>query len=145
MAFGRALLLRHPWLALALVTFALATKAVLPAGFMLAPVKGGVAVILCSGQGPEMAAMPNSMPMPMPGAMAKGGDPRQQHPTDGKSADHPCAFSSLAMAAATGADATLLALALAYALASGVLPVVLRRWRAPARLRPPLRAPPLGA
>jgi hypothetical protein len=131
----RAFLVSHGRLALALVALALMAKAVIPSGFMLSPVNGAVAIVLCSGQGPEMAGM----------AMAKPGDSHGQHPADGKVLDHPCAFSSLSMAAAMGADIALLALALVYVLARGVLPVVPRQWRGPARLRPPLRAPPLSA
>jgi hypothetical protein len=134
-AYWRAFLLRHGRLALALVAIALLTKAVIPSGFMLSPVNGAVAIVLCSGQGPAMAGM----------AMAKSGDSQGQHPADGKTLDHPCAFSSLSMAAAMGVAIALLALALAYVLARGVLPVVPRQWRGPARLRPPLRAPPLSA
>ncbi|WP_010185540.1 hypothetical protein [Sphingomonas sp. PAMC 26605] len=135
MANWRAFLLRHARLALALVVIALVTKAVIPAGFMLMPRDGAIAIVACSGQGPEMVGM----------AMAKPGDLQKQHPGEGKAPDHPCAFSSLAMAAVTGADIALLALALVYVLALGILPVVCRPWRWPTRLRPPLRAPPLSA
>lgn len=102
---------------------------------MLTPVDGAVAIVLCSGVGPEMAGMP----------MTKPGDPHPQHPADGKSVDHPCAFSSLTMAATGGVDAVLLALALVYGLALGVLPAATRPWRGSVRLRPPLRAPPLNS
>lgn len=141
MGYWRAFLLRHAGLALALVAIALVTKAVIPSGFMLTPRDGSLAVVICSGQGPEMAGMS----MAKPGATAKSGDAQPHHPADGKTLDHPCAFSSLSMASATGADIALLALALGYVLALGVRPTVFRRWRSPPRLRPPLRAPPLRA
>lgn len=133
MADLRAFFLKHQRLAVLLVALALATKAVIPAGFMLMPSNGTIVVSVCSGQGPDMVAMD----------MGKhAGDHGGDHQGD-KKPDHPCAFSSLSMAAATGADIALLALAIAFLLALGFLPVAARAAQAPSRLRPPLRAPPV--
>lgn len=133
MAVWRSFFLRHRRLALLLVVMALLTKAIVPSGFMVMPSNGTIMISVCSGQGPEMVALDLGK-----GSVDHGGD----H-DDGKKADHPCAFSSLGMAAASGADIALLALAVAYVLALGFLPVALRQRRAPVRLRPPLRAPPV--
>jgi len=129
----RAFLLKHQHLAFLLVAAALVMKAVIPSGFMLTPSNGTIMVSICSGQGPQMVAMDLGK-----GTVDHGGDHQ-----DGKKAEHPCAFSSLSMAAATGADTVLLALAIAYVLALGLLPVTSRQPSAPSRLRPPLRAPPV--
>ena len=133
MAWLRAFFLKHQHLAFLLVAAALVTKAVIPIGFMLMPSNGTIMVSICSGQGPQMVALD----------LGKGSaDHNGDHQGD-KKADHPCAFSSLSMAAATGADIALLALAIAYVLALGFLPVATRQGRLHSRLRPPLRAPPL--
>jgi hypothetical protein len=133
MAKLRLFLFRHQRLAFLLVALALLTKAVIPTGFMVMPSNGTIMVSLCSGHGPQMVALD----------IGKGTADHGSDHQDGKKADHPCAFSSLSMAAATGADITLLAIAIAYALALGFLPVAPRQRRAPSRLRPPLRAPPV--
>ncbi len=133
MSVWRSFFLRHRRLALLLVAMALLTKAIVPGGFMVMPSNGTIMIAVCSGQGPEMVALDLGK-----GSVEHGGD----H-DDGKKADHPCAFSSLSMAAASGADIALLAIAIAFALALGFLPVAPRQRRAPSRLRPPLRAPPV--
>ncbi len=131
MAPWRAFFLKHYRLALLLVAVALAMKAVVPTGFMVTPSNGTVMVSICSGQGQQMVAME------LGAGVVDHGDHQ-----DNKKADHPCAFSSLNMAGATGTDIALLALAIAYMLSLGFLPLAPRQQRAPARLRPPLRAPP---
>lgn len=134
MASWRAFFLSHQRLALLLVAIALLTRAVIPTGFMVMPLHGKIEVSMCSGQGPEMVAMDMGKR-----TVDHGGD----HQDGGKKADHPCAFSSLSMAAATGADIALLAVAIVYILALGFLPVGSRQSRTPSHLRPPLRAPPV--
>lgn len=133
MAALRAHVLKHRRLAVLLIAMALLVKAIVPQGFMVLPSNGTIMVSLCSGQGPQMVALDVGK-----GPVGDSGDHR-----DGKAADHPCAFSGLNMAAATGSDPVLLMIAIAYVLALGFLPVVSRQSRALSRLRPPLRAPPV--
>lgn len=132
MASWRAFFLTRQPLAFTLVALALLIKAFVPQGFMVAPSNGTIMVSICSGQGPQTIAID----------LGVGADPTSDH-GDTHPADHPCAFSGLSMAADTGADILLLGLALAFVLARGFLPVTVRHQRAPSRLRPPLRAPPL--
>lgn len=132
MALWRAFFLNRQRLAFALVSLALLIKAFVPQGFMVMPSNGTIMVSICSGQGPQMVALD----------LGRGAGPISD-PSDTRPADHPCAFSGLGMAADTGADILLLGLALAFVLARGFMPVTVRQQRAPSRLRPPLRAPPL--
>jgi hypothetical protein len=129
----RVFLVKHQRLALLLVAMALLTKAIVPQGFMVTPSNGTIMVSLCSGQGPQMVALD----------LGKGTEDHGSDHKDGKNTHPPCAFSGLSMAAAPGADLALLGLALAYVLTLGFVPVVSRQQRAPSRLRPPLRAPPV--
>lgn len=133
MALWRAYFLNHQRLALLLVAMALLAKAIVPQGFMVMPSNGTIMVSLCSAQGPQMVALDLGK-----SAADQGGDHQ-----DGNNAHPPCAFSGLSMAAAPGPDLVLLGLAIAYVLTLGFLPVVSRAQRAPSRLRPPLRAPPV--
>lgn len=133
MASWRGFFRQHQRLAFLLVALALCVRAIVPQGYMLTPGNGTVMVTLCSAQGAERIAIT---------VAPDAGDHDDDH-QDGTAADAPCAFAGLGMAAAPGADIVLLALALAHVLALGFLPTLVRLARAPARLRPPLRAPPV--
>lgn len=118
-------------LAFALVAIVLFAKMFVPAGYMFMPTSTGFVVQMCSGQGvvPVMVHL---------GMQA----PAEDHSGSGKM-DAPCAFSGIGMAATATVDLALLVVAIAFVLALGALST-----RAPpvqdfARLRPPLRAPPL--
>ena len=68
-------------------------------------------------------------------------------PQTGQSGDHAkadgaCPYAALGMAAATGADAALLAIALGFILALGFAPIPAIPRSDPLHLRPPLRGPP---
>lgn len=131
----RAFLQSNRRLALGLVVLALVIKALVPAGYMLGGPLGDkthvLTIAICGD--------------------ASGGQLTKQIvvPSDGKSdhvkAESTCAWGVLAMAALSGADVLLLALALAFILALGL---ALRRPAARpqrAHLRPPLRGPPAFA
>lgn len=131
----RAFLRLHSRLALGLVVLALLIKALIPAGYMLGGELGGgdhvLTVTICTD--------------------ASGGTMTQQIavPTEGKGghakAEGACAWGLLGHAALAGADAVLLAAALAFILALGfaaIRAVPLARSR---HLRPPLRGPPAFA
>lgn len=133
MALWRGFFRQHQRLAFLLVALALCVRAIVPQGYMFTPGNGTILVTLCSAQGSQMVALDIA-----PDAADHDGDHQ-----DGTPAGAPCAFAGLGMVAAPGADIVLLALALAYVLALGFLPILVPWARAPTRLRPPLRAPPV--
>jgi hypothetical protein len=130
----RALIRDHARLTLVLLALALAVKAVVPAGFMLAA--GGdrfLTVTICS----DASGTPKQMQIAIPDKQDAGGD----HADAGaKAAD--CAFSGLGHAALGGADPLLLAAALAFILLIGLAPLPALPGRELSFLRPPLRGPP---
>jgi len=125
-------------LALFCAMLALALRALVPAGMMLAPGVHALTVTICADASGGHASRVIVVPQ---------GEPAPGSPHDGK-ADHPaapCAYTALSMAALGGADPVLLAGALAIIVATGVAAIAPTRPRAIAHLRPPLRGPPLIA
>ena len=122
-------------LAALLVVLALAMKALVPAGYMLAQQTTVLSVTICAdGQGKRIA---HEITVPKKARHDDGsGD-------QGKGGA--CAWSSLATGALGGSGPELLAIALAFILALGFLPAAPPAIRAAFRLRPPLRAPPVLA
>jgi hypothetical protein len=121
-------------LTLALLALALAVKALVPAGFMLAPgIERFLTVTICA----DASGVPRQMRIAVPAKDAPAGDHRE-------AADkgEPCAFSGFGNAMFGGSEPLLLAAALAFILLVGFAP----RPALPARdtpfLRPPLRGPP---
>lgn len=129
----RQYLLRHRAVAVWLVALALLMRVLVPTGYMLGMSAGSITVELCSGHG----AMPMPMPMPMPGMAHHGGD-RSDH---GK-AEQPCAFSGLSAPSLAAADPILLALVVAFIVATAFRAAVPSLARRPAFLRPPTTGPP---
>ena len=127
----RLLLARHARLAALLLALALCVRALVPTGYMIEGQGGAITVALCDASSQTARAITIDV-----GAHKQAGDVAK---------DSPCAFSSLAHAATAGADAPLLALALAFILALGFAPSAFPALTRPARLRPPLRAPPQAA
>jgi hypothetical protein len=126
----RRLLRSQPWLAALVLAAALVLRLLVPAGFMPTVSDGRVTLMLCSGTQPAqpMAAMPG---------MA-------HHESEGGSmAGSPCAYADLALPVLGAADVALLVAALAFVMALALRRIVPLPLRAPARLRPPLRGPPL--
>ncbi len=124
-------LVRHRFAAALLIAAALLVRLIVPTGYMLDASHGAITVELCSGTGPMRMAMPG-----------------MTHPDDGKGhgkAGSPCAFAGLAAPALGGADPILLAVAIAFIMATafdgGVAAPPLRRLF----LRPPLRGPPTAS
>lgn len=121
----------HRRVAALLVALALAMKALIPAGYMLAPQTTVLTVTICAdAQGTRITheiAVPKN---------AGHSDDSGEH---GKNA---CSWSSLSLAALGGAAPELLALALASVLALAFLPAAPPVARIAFWLRPPLRAPP---
>lgn len=129
----RILLSHNRALAVLVLALALAMKALVPAGYMAAPGAKFLSVAICADSSGGDQLKKIAIPMK--------GDPAGSPSDHGKPAVT-CAFAALSMAALGGADAPLLALALAFILAIALLtaapPPALRL-----HLRPPLRGPPL--
>lgn len=127
MSSVRTLIHRYPALAALLVLWAIAIKAVVPAGYMVGT--GTIAMVLCDeGRG---AAVTKAVAVPM-----KQGLPAGDHDKPG------CAFTALGMAMTGSAGPALLALAIAWAVVTGLAPDAPARPRRAPWLRPPLRGPP---
>jgi len=121
----------HRWLAFALIAAALLVRVCVPVGFMPVAQDGTLRLAFCSGYGPMPA-----IDVTMPGM--------KHHPHEAQM-QSPCAFADLALVAIGGADPIQLAALLLFVLATGLAVALPLPPRAPARLRPPLRAPPRTA
>ena len=132
--FGlRRFLFDHRLLTAGIIALAMFLKVLVPAGFMVGNQAGSITIEICTGYGPMKATMV------IPG-MA-----HHQDKPDHQGKEVPCAFSGLNAPSMTAADPVLLALAIAFIIATifrAEIPIVAR---APAFLRPPLRGPPLHA
>ena len=135
----RILLRDHRGCSALLLALALCLKLLVPAGYM--PVPGGAfaSVEICgegvAGHGGRAIAIP--LRDALSGALGDHGQPHQT--------DQTCPSAALGHVALGGADAPLLAIALALAMLLALLPpgpVLLRR---ASHLRPPLRGPPARA
>lgn len=129
----RALIRDHRTLTILLVAIALFVKVLVPAGYMADTGQKLFSVQICL-DGIKHQTIQIAIP-------SDGSSHDNSHGHDGK-ADSPCAFTALSLGALGGADAPLLALAIAFILSLGFAPIhpVLRD-RA-SHLRPPLRGPP---
>jgi hypothetical protein len=117
---------RHPSLAALILAATLLLRVLVPAGFMPVFEQGRVSLALCSGYGPVVAK-----------PMHHGG-----HHMPAQQTQSPCAFADLALPVLGGVDPLILAEALAFVAILALLLAVVATPRTPARLRPPLRAPP---
>lgn len=124
----RAFMQQRWTLALWLVAAALFVRAVVPTGYMVDANATSFSFTICSDANGDMVTHDVTIPDDGKGDMAK--------------ADSPCAFSGLAQAALGGADAPLLAAAIAFILALGFVAVVLPRIVSAHYLRPPPQGPP---
>lgn len=122
-------------LMLALLALALTVRALVPAGFMLAPAAGArfLTVTICSDA--SGAAM--QMRLALPDKRDGDGDP-----AGAAKDDMACAFAALGQGALGGADPALLAAALGLVLLIGLAPLAHPDLQVRAFLRPPLRGPP---
>lgn len=129
----RAFLRDHRALAIMMMALALSVKLLIPQGYMVGTDQRVLTVQLClDGASHETVriAIPTS-------GKSQDGDSGGHGDSDGQ-----CAYSSLAMGAMGGADAPLLAIALAFLLALGFAPVrTVLRGRL-SHILPPLRGPP---
>lgn len=131
----RQILMQRQWLALSLVALSLAMKALVPGGFMVRA-QGTVLTIAICGDATG-AHLSRQIVVP-----------QREAPQD-RAAEHTkgaaCPYSALDMSGTVGMDPVLLGLALAFILAVGLTPLVSPELSDRARLRPPLRGPPLIA
>ena len=132
----RAFFQAHRRLAVLLLAAALAMKALVPGGYMLGQQSRVLTIEICAD---TMGAKITRQIV-----VAHQGKPGEAQTAQAKG-DGTCAFSSLALASLGGADAALLAVALAFIIALGFTPTAQPRPRRGAYLRPPLRGPPAHA
>jgi hypothetical protein len=133
----RHFFLTHRALSLAIVTLALAIKALVPSGMML-EARGDLllTVTICSGMG---AVETKTISIERDSSPSDGDE-------QGSSADTSlCGFSSLGQAALGGTDPLVLAIALLFILALGFAPRYIITARAASFRWPPMRGPPLSA
>lgn len=137
MAAFRLFLRDRHRLAVLLVALALAMKALVPAGMMLGTAPGAtvLTVLVCADS--QGGSYEKQIVIPHSGKAQGTGE-------SGKKAET-CPWSGLGSASLAGADATLLALALAFVLALGFRDPAAPLLRAHRHLRPPLRGPPATA
>lgn len=126
----------HRWLALTLVLAAFAMKALVPGGYMVA-VQGKVLTVAICGDG-SSGHLTAQLTIPMQGDPAPGQGGHAK-------AEGACPYSALSFASLGGSDPVLLALALAFIVALGLLPRIPRPLGQTPYLRPPLRGPPVFA
>jgi len=122
-------------LAMLLLGLTLAMKALVPSGHMIDVQAKVLTISICADA--QGGGYTKQIVLPQGGESS--GESR--HAKDGQA----CAFSALAMASLTGADPTLLGLALGFILALGFAAAPLPRPGPLPHLRPPLRGPPAAA
>ena len=128
----RAILFRHRALAAVLLCAALLLKVLVPTGYMIGSSGKVLTISVCSDASGQKLTHQIVVPMKKSSgseAASKG----------------ECPYSALSMGVLGSTDPELLALALAFILALGFAPRRMEALRTIARLRPPLRAPPLAA
>lgn len=123
----RRLVRSNRLIATAFLVLALLVKLVVPAGFMPVIDNGRIVISICSGTGPMALSIPDL-----------GHGPSDSH---GKS-EQPCLFSGLSASSLAATDPVVLAAAILFILALGLLPARTPAAMAPAYLRPPTRGPP---
>jgi hypothetical protein len=126
----------HRRLASLLIAMAIAMKALVPAGYMLAPQVTVLTVTICA----DALGKRITHDIAVPKKAGHGEGSAEQ-----SKGANTCSWSSLSMAALGGAAPELLALALAFVLALGFMPSAPSVARIASWLRPPLRAPPILA
>lgn len=130
----RIWLREHRALAAFLAVLALSVKMTLPQGYMFAETSTKVISVQMCFDGLSHETV--NLVIPMAGKTSTDDQRRQ-----GKSADH-CPFTALSFGSLVGADAPLLAIALAFILALGFAPIRRVPHEVSTYLRPPLRGPP---
>lgn len=127
----RTFLGTHRLIAALLVALALAMKATIPAGYMIAPQFTVLTVTICAdAQGTRIT---HDITVPRETGHSEASNDQSANA---------CSWSSLSMASLGSTPPELVAIALAFILALGLLPAPPPAARIASWLRPPLRAPP---
>lgn len=116
-----------------LLAAVLCLKALMPAGYMATSHDRVLTITICAESTGQQLVQHIIIP----------GKPQAPAPQD--AGQGKCAFAPLGMAGVAGGDPVLVVLALAFAIALGFAAVPITSMRKVARLRPPLRGPPLAA
>jgi hypothetical protein len=132
----RAITFQQRSLVIAILALALFVRAVIPAGFMVAPSSLKLTVQVCA----DGASGQTSVQIEVP--LSKGG---QRDKSDHGQKSRPCAFSALSMASMAGDHRPLLIVALATIVATIITNCASHLQQQAHHLRPPLRGPPLFA
>lgn len=123
-------------LAMLLIAFALAFKAIVPAGFMVGTQALTLTVQICADASGELQTRQIVIP--------REGQPAHSEPSSSKSSTT-CPFTSLWASGPVGELPAILAAALSFLIVLGFAPTTLPLFKRVAFLRPPLRGPPLPA
>lgn len=118
------------------VVMTLATKAMLPAGYMLSDEAHVITVRICGESNLQTLIKQGTITVTTKGV---------ERSDNGHKAGEPCPYSVLAMTAFGGTPALLIEIALAFVLARAFESRQFPVRKASRRLRPPLRRPPLMA
>ena len=130
----RHLISRHHSAAIVLVALALFMKSAVPVGFMPDTSSGRIRLVMCSGYGPERIT---TMAMPgMPGMERHDDTGGREHK------EMPCGFSGHAPGSIAMADPVVLAIAIAFIVATVFRIEAAPVFPAPQYLRPHPRGPP---
>lgn len=121
-------ILAHRRWAATLIALALLMKLLVPAGFMPTASAGMVTIELCTGAGAQTMTIP-------------GGNDHDKQGGHGK-AESPCVFAGLGAPSLAAADPILVAIAIAFIIATVFRLAVAPTALSVAHLRPPLRGPP---
>ena len=119
-----------------ILALALLVRAVIPAGYMVAPSSLKLTVQVCADGASDQTSVQIEVPL------SKGG---QRDKSDHGQKSGQCAFSALSMASMVGDHRPLLIVALATIVATIITNSVSHLQRQTRQLRPPLRGPPLFA
>ncbi len=131
MQFIRTLIREDRLLVATIFAIALCMKLFVPAGYMIGEGAGALTISICS---PATTLDGQTVSVDIGAPTGHGEQKSVKHP--------PCAFTALAMASLAGADAPLLAIALAFILLTAFRPVGATCIARRAFLLPPSRGPP---
>ena len=120
-------------MAFLLMLMALTMKAVIPGGFMPGFDHGTFTAEICAEWSSASLTRQHAK------THHNNGEDGKEHTNN----SHVCPYATLTMVAVSGADLTLIAQTLSFILTLGFIPVVAPILQRTAKLRPPLRGPPV--
>jgi hypothetical protein len=126
-----------------LIALAVLMKVAVPAGYMPVVADGRVTLAICTGMAPPKAPIVHSGTHMAAHAMPQ--DHAGHEAPEVPRHDMPCAFAGLSAPAVAAADVLMLAAAIAFVIASGLVRQVAPCTAPRRHVRPPLRGPPIFA